>query len=89
MTTATATKKRENANANKVINTMTEQEVIALMRMTQGDTSLRAFATKIGVTPAYVSDIYNGRRSPGPGVLKFFGIGKERRVIVEYIFFKK
>lgn len=32
----------------------------------QGKMTLRAFAAKIGVTPAYISDIENGRRDP-PG----------------------
>ena len=68
---------------------MTEEEVIALMKTTQGERSLRAFAEELQVTPSYLSDIYNGRRSPGPAILKFFGIGKRRQVIVEYAFFRK
>lgn len=89
MTAQTATKKRERENAPTAVNMMTEEEVIALMKTTQGDRSLRAFAGELQVTPAYISDIYNGRRSPGPAVLKFFGIGKRRHTIVEYAFFRK
>lgn len=51
--------------------------------------TLRQFAEELGVTFGYISDIYNNRRSPGPKILKRFGIGKKRRVIVEYVFFKK
>jgi transcriptional regulator with XRE-family HTH domain len=85
MATMTAAKKQGKTAAP----TMTEKEVIQLMKTTQGEQSLRTFANEIGVTPAYLSDIYNGRRSPGPAVLQFFNIGKTRRVIVEYVFFKK
>jgi transcriptional regulator with XRE-family HTH domain len=66
----------------------TEKQVIDLMKTTQGDRSLRDFAGEIGVTPAYISDIYNGRRSPGAKILKYFKGGKTRRTIVEYVFFK-
>jgi len=69
--------------------TMTEEEVIQLMKAEQGDSSLRDFAKEIGVTPAYISDIYHGRRSPGEKVLQYFNIGKSRRVIVEYVFYRK
>jgi hypothetical protein len=73
----------------KTYSTMTEQEVIDLLRTAQGDRSLRAFAKEIGVTPAYVSDVYNGRRSPGPKILKYFNIGKTRRTVVEYVFLRR
>lgn len=89
MTAQTATKKRERERADTKVNSMTEEEVIALMKTTQGGRSLRAFAAELKVTPAYLSDIYNGRRSPGPAVLKFFGIDKQRQIIVEYAFFRK
>lgn len=63
--------------------------MINLMKATQGDRSLRTFAEEIGVTPAYISDIYNGRRHPGAKVLDYFGIGKTRKTVVEYVFFRK
>ena len=66
-----------------------EAEVIELMRTAQGDKSLRTFGEEMGVSAAYISDIYNGRRSPGAKVLKYFGIGKTRQTVVEYVFFRK
>lgn len=59
------------------------------MRVTQGSLSLRDFGKKLGVSGMFISDIYHGRRSPGPKILKYFGIGKNRRTVVEYVVFKK
>jgi len=72
-----------------VANTLTEAEVLNIMKAEQGAQSLREFAATIGVTPAYISDIYNGRRHPGAKVLDHFGIGKTSQIIVEYVFFRK
>lgn len=33
-----------------------------------------AFAKKWGISPAYVSDVINGRREPGPGILIPLGL---------------
>jgi transcriptional regulator with XRE-family HTH domain len=77
------------AHAARVGNSLTEPEVVELIRAKQGDTSLRDFAEELGVTAPYITDIYKGRRSPGPKVLKYFGIGKMRQVVVQYVFFKK
>lgn len=81
----TATKKR----TSTAVTSMSEDEVIELMKITQGDQSLTAFAAEIGVTPAYISDIYHRRRSPGPAILKYFGLNKQTQTIVKYVFFKK
>lgn len=63
--------------------------MIGIMRTEQGTQSLRSFAGVIGVSPAYLSDIYKGKRRPGAKVLGYFGIGKTRRTIVQYLFFRK
>lgn len=44
--------------------------------------SLREAARQWKVSPAYLSDCLNGRRAPGPSVLK--PIGYERVVLVSY-----
>jgi DNA-binding transcriptional regulator YdaS (Cro superfamily) len=36
--------------------------------------SQAAWARKHGVSPAYVSDVINGRREPGPAILDALGI---------------
>lgn len=62
----------------------TEEEVIAMIRDGQGDLSLRAYASKLGITPAYLSDIFFGRRSPGKTILDHFNLTKKRQIIVTY-----
>lgn len=53
--------------------------------------SLRAFARKIKVSPAYVSDVLHERREPGDAILAPLGLDK--RVVVtrtvEYFKVKK
>ena len=73
----------------KIANRMTEEEVIDLIKEAQGEKTLREFGDEIGVTAAYISDVYNGRRSPGAKILTPFGIGKSIVRRVEYIFFKR
>ena len=48
--------------------------------------SLRAFASHLGVSAAFVSDIARGNREPSGKVLEHFGLTKDVRRVV--IFFK-
>ena len=66
-----------------------DEDVINTIRAGQGDKSLRTYASELGITPAYLSDIYHGRRSPGKTVLDHFGIKKTRRTVVEFTFERK
>jgi|GEM_PF-2474813 len=36
--------------------------------------SLRSYATRIGVSAPYLSDVFRGARTPGPKILKFLGL---------------
>ena len=36
--------------------------------------SQRALAAEMGITQAYLSDVLNGHRHPGPAILKFLGL---------------
>lgn len=53
---------------------LTRKQVIAKLKEAQGDDSLRIFGQKVDVTASYISDIYLGRRAPGPKILKFLGL---------------
>ena len=48
--------------------------------------SLRSFATHLGVSAAFVSDIARGNREPSGKVLQYLGLTKDVRRVV--IFFK-
>lgn len=59
---------------------MTEDEVRDLLRQACERAGTKtAWATKHGLSLAYVSDVLVGRRGPGDGILK--GLGLEREVI--------
>lgn len=54
------------------------QAVLARLR---GDAqragSQKALATQIGVSAAYLSDVLNGNRVPGPSILRFYKLRAE------------
>ena len=58
---------------------MDAQEIYhRLMRDARKLGSQRALAARIGISPAYLSDVIRGRRNAGPAITKYLGI--ERRV---------
>ncbi len=63
---------------------LTQDDVLALLRKKQGTDSLRAFATSLGISAAYLSDVYNKNRQPGGKLLKVLGVRKERKITTSY-----
>lgn len=59
---------------------LTREDVLAKLRERQGEKSLRAFAAELGLSAPYLSDVYNGRRDPGPSILGLLGLRKEESV---------
>jgi len=45
------------------------KQLLTLMKRLQGERSSTQFATELGISKQYLSDIYNGRREPGESVL--------------------
>jgi len=68
---------------------MTEAEFVDLLKREQGDRSLRAYAKHLGFSVAYISDVYKGRRAPGPLLVKFFGLERQRTVTTIFVRRKK
>lgn len=63
---------------------MTEIEVRRLVKVgIKRAGSLRKYAKEMGINASYVSDMVNGRRNPGPKLLKPLGL--KRVVVVEYV----
>lgn len=58
---------------------MEKQDIIAELRKLQGDQSLRSFSASIGISSAYLCDIYKEKRGIGPKVLDYLGI--QRKVV--------
>ena len=63
---------------------MTAEQAIKILKKEQGDLTLRQFAQKLEVSPAYLSDIYNGHRQIGRKVLRAVGMDKTVTVRVVY-----
>lgn len=68
---------------------ITRLELIKLVQQRQGEQSLRSYALAIGVSAAYLSDFYRGRRDAGPTILKRFGYTREKAVELTYTKAKK
>ena len=56
---------------------ITQEQVIQLMKRRQGKRTAKELAEELGITPQYLSDIYLGKREPGPSVLDKLGLEKE------------
>jgi len=47
--------------------------------------SLRQYARTLNVSAAYLSDVYRGRRDPGPTLLEHLGLEKKVVTTVTYV----
>lgn len=56
---------------------LTVEDVIAALKQKQGNRTNVDFANELGVTKAYLGDLYMGRRTPGPTILEHLGMVKE------------
>lgn len=50
------------------------EDVIGMLKKKQGERSLRQFAIELGISAAYLSDIYRCNRRPGKAVLRQLGL---------------
>ena len=55
---------------------MTKSDIIALIRIRQGEKTQREFADEMGISQQYLCDVLAERRDPGPAILEFLGIEK-------------
>ena len=55
------------------------EQIVDLLRKKQGERTARALAQEIGITEQYLSDVFAGRREPGPAIIA--GLGLEKEVI--------
>lgn len=55
---------------------LTKSDVINFMHKTQGKRTAREFAKELGVGESYLSDVYRGKREPGPSILARLGLEK-------------
>ena len=63
--------------------TYTQDQVAAMLRARQTGT-LKELAKESGISAPYLSKIMDLRMEPGPKVLRFLGLKRDRRVSVTY-----
>jgi transcriptional regulator with XRE-family HTH domain len=64
--------------------TFNRDQVMDLLKARQGDRTASDLAQEIGVTKAFISDLFSGRRDPGPKILKYLGLVIEVKTKVIY-----
>jgi hypothetical protein len=68
----------------RLMATLNNEQVVQKIRDKQGAMTLRNYALSLGISVAYLSDIYQGKRDPGPKILKKFNLTKTRVTTVSY-----
>ena len=53
---------------------LTEEQAIELLRQRQGLWNQKIYAVHLGVSAAFLSDVYNRRRDLGPKLMKALGL---------------
>jgi transcriptional regulator with XRE-family HTH domain len=48
---------------------MNLEQFLEFLKKQQGSQTGQQFATRLGVSPQYLSDVYNGRRPPGESII--------------------
>jgi transcriptional regulator with XRE-family HTH domain len=64
--------------------TYSQNEVIDILKRRQGQRATRKFASELGVSAQYLSEIYRGARPPGKRILNFLGLGSDKSTTVTY-----
>jgi transcriptional regulator with XRE-family HTH domain len=75
-----ANKRKLSLVAKKMLNV---EQVRGLIRKRQGERSASEFAKELGISPAYLSDVYLGRRDPGDKILSKLSI--QRKIVYEQV----
>lgn len=68
----------EQAYSAPVAKRLTADDVIRMMRAKQGKRSDSEFASALGISKAYLCDLYKGRRTPGETILSQLGLVKRQ-----------
>ena len=55
---------------------MNLDEFLEFMKKQQGDQTAQQFAARLGISPQYLSDVYNGRRPPGESITSALKVEK-------------
>lgn len=61
-----------------------KEDVVRKLQEDQGEQSLRSYARSLGCSAAYLSDVYRGRRDPGPKLLARLNLERKAVTTVTY-----
>src|ERR1700693_1962284 len=64
---------------------MNREQILSQLRKVQGTDSLQNFADLLKVSPAYLCNVYAGRREPGRHILELMGLRKIKTVSILYV----
>lgn len=64
--------------------TYTQDEIPGLLRSRMNEESPRRFGERFGLSSQFVYQVLNGKREPGPKLLKFLGLKREKAVTIAY-----
>jgi transcriptional regulator with XRE-family HTH domain len=55
---------------------MNVDEFLEFLKQQQGNQTAQQFASRLGISPQYLSDVYNGRRPPGESITSALNVEK-------------
>ena len=55
---------------------MNLDQFLEFMKRKQGNQTAQQFASRLGISPQYLSDVYNGRRPPGESITSALQVEK-------------
>lgn len=56
---------------------MNLDQFMEFLKKQQGEQTAQQFASRLGVSPQYLSDVYNGRRPPGESITAALQVERE------------
>jgi transcriptional regulator with XRE-family HTH domain len=58
---------------------LTQSQVLDFLRKRQGNRSSKELAEELGISASYLSEVFSGKREPGPSVIAKLGL--ERKIL--------
>jgi hypothetical protein len=63
---------------------LTRTDVVDLLKKRQGNKTLRVLGLELGLSAAYLSDVFHGNREPGPTLLTLLGLERTKTTEITY-----
>jgi hypothetical protein len=63
---------------------LSRTQVVDLLKKRQGNKSLRELGLELGLSAAYLSDVFRGNREPGPALLTLLGVERTKTTETTY-----